>query len=156
DLANRKISETQVGAHFSAVAGATSLVDASGDVTTRFGYDALGNLVSTTDAAGATSFVYFDALGRTVAVAAAARQSTDPSRGGATLTPLTTFGLDVFGNTVRQTDFANGAVSASATGFTAGAASSADHVSTKVYDAHGHVIQSVDAEGASSFFSYDA
>jgi YD repeat-containing protein len=156
DLADRKVSETRVGVHFAALAGNTSVVDASGDVSTTFGYDAVGNQVSATDASGATLYTYFDALGRTVAVASPARQTTDPSRGGGTVIPLATFGLDAFGKTVRQTNLANGAQSAGATGFTAGAASGADQITTTVYDAHGNVIQTTDAEGGSKYFSYDA
>jgi YD repeat-containing protein len=157
DLADRKISETRIGAHFSELVDNNSVRDApAADVTTTFGYDAVGNLVSATDAGGNTLYTYYDALGRTYAMAAPARQSTDPGRGGAIVRPLTVLGLDAFNKTVRQTNLANGAASANAAGFTAGAASAADQMSVTLYDSHGNVIQSTDAEGASSYFSYDA
>jgi YD repeat-containing protein len=156
DLADHKVSETLVGVHFATIENNTSLRDASGDVTTTYGYDAVGNLVSTTDADGNATYTYYDSLGRTTAVAAPARQTTDAAHGNTVVRPLTTFGLDVFGKTVRQTDYFSGATSASASGYTAGAANAADKMSTSVYDAHGNLIQATDAEGNSTYASYDA
>ncbi len=156
DLADRKISATRVGTHYSELAGTNRVVDRSGDVTTTFGYDAVGNLVRTTDAAGNATFTYYDALSRTIAVAEPARQTAEPNRGGATVTPLVTFGVDAFGKTVRQTRWENSALSATATGYTPGAASAGDLISTTLYDAHGRVIQTTDAENRSTYSSFDA
>ena len=57
DRGNRKISETLTG-------------NATGSVSTLYGYDALGNLTSTTDALNNVSFTRYDAMNRVIATAA--------------------------------------------------------------------------------------
>ena len=151
DAANRKVSETRVDVAYSDPAA--TIVTLRGDLVTTYGYDAVGNLTRITDAAGATTFTWHDALGRTTAVAAPARASTPD---GAVLIPLTEFQRDAFGNVVAQTDRALGTQQASQAGYTPAAASSDDRLTVMQYDSHGHLIQSTDAMGVSQYRSYDA
>ncbi len=74
DAGNRKTSETRVNIEYSDPAAPT--VTVRGEIVTRYGYDAAGNLTRVTDAAGASTFTWYDALGRTTAVAAPAHAST--------------------------------------------------------------------------------
>ncbi|WP_459569053.1 carbohydrate-binding protein, partial [Cupriavidus sp. 8B] len=150
DRNNRKTGETRVGVEFSSAPDGTST---RGDVTTTYGYDAVGNLTRATDALNNSTYTYYDALGRTVAVAAPARNST---ANGASLTPLTVFRRDAYGNVVVKIDYARGAASASAGGFSVAGDSAADHVTLNQYDSHGNVIQTADANGVSHYLSYDA
>src|SRR6516164_2004277 len=55
DLANNKISQTQVNAVYSTAPDASATV---GNLTTTFGYDALGNSIRTTDALGNSTYTY--------------------------------------------------------------------------------------------------
>ena len=155
DRSNRKLSDTRENIEFSVAPDGTSL---RGDVKTSFDYDAVGNLTKTTqelgtaDGASLVTYSYFDALGRTTAVAA---PTIDGVAEGTTLTPLTVFARDAFGNVLVKTEYANGAVSADASGFAAGAASADDRVTVTKYDAQGHAVQMTDANGVSRFMSYD-
>src|SRR5581483_2773700 len=72
-----------------------------------------------------------------------------------TLTPLKTSSYDAFGNVVRTTEYAKGAVSADAASYGVPAADAADEITTNFYDAYGHVVRTVDPEGAAEFRSYD-
>ncbi|WP_440534032.1 Ig-like domain repeat protein [Variovorax sp. YR566] len=103
DLNNRKTSETRRNVEYSTASNGTST---RGDLTTSYGYDAVGNLTSTTDAKGATTYSYYDALGRVTAVAEPTRASTVS---GAAITPLTVFRRDAYGNVVLKTEYVNGA-----------------------------------------------
>jgi YD repeat-containing protein len=72
------------------------------------------------------------------------------------VTPLTTMSRDIFGNIVRQKRFANGALSAGVAGFDESASHTDDQLSYMQYDNFGHVLRSIDAEGKSSHYSYNA
>ena len=151
------------------------------DLTTTFGYDAVGNLTSTgtptgtgaSDAGAAFVYSYYDALGRVTAVASPVRSSP---AGHLSLTPLITFRRDAYGNVVEKVEYSNGAaavaesklVSTTATpGYTAGARVyvattdsggndvPVDHVTLSKYDALGHATQTTDATGTTHYFSYD-
>src|SRR5581483_2474206 len=58
-----------------------------------------------------------------------------------TLTPLKTSSYDAFGNVVRTTEYAKGAVSADAASYGVPAADAADEITTNFYDAYGHVVR---------------
>jgi YD repeat-containing protein len=103
DRNNRKTSETRKNVEYSVASNGTST---RGDLTTSYGYDAVGNLTRTTDAAGASTYSYYDALGRATAVAEPTRTSTVD---GSALTPLTVFRRDAYGNVVMKTEYVNGA-----------------------------------------------
>lgn len=120
------------------------------DLVTRYGYDAFGNLISTTDAAGNVTRSYYDLNNRTRAVAGPARAID----GNAAFVPLTEFTRDSFGNVTRQTERANGAAGIADVSYTT-SDSNADRISTSTYDSWGRVIQSTDALGNSQYFSWD-
>jgi YD repeat-containing protein len=150
DRLNRKTTETRVSVEFSTAANGTS---ARGNLSTTFGYDAVGNQTRVTDADGKSTYTYCDAVGRIAAVAAPTRNSTAD---GASLTPLTVFRRDAYGNVVVKVEYANGAASASGSTYTAGAASGSDRTMLAAYDSLGRNSHSTDANGASQYVSYDA
>jgi len=94
DKLGQKISETRVNVEHSEATygGVVNTTTQFGDLTTRYGYDAVGNLISTTDAGGNTTYTYYDALGRTIGIAEPARLSEDAS-GGALPTVSVTNGI---------------------------------------------------------------
>lgn len=65
DLNGRLTEETRKNVAYMSVDGTT----VTSDLKTRYGYDAVGNRTSVTDALGNTTYTYYDALGRVVAVA---------------------------------------------------------------------------------------
>ena len=177
---NRKTSETRVQVEVGVAANGAPAGRA--DLTTTFGYDAVGNLTSTGTPNGANvadksvAFVYsyYDALGRVTAVASPSRSSTVD---GSVLTPLVTFRRDAYGNVVEKVEYSRGATSASefkgisttaAPGFTAAprvyvAATDGqgndvpiDRVTVSMFDALGHATQTQDATGSTHFYSYNA
>jgi YD repeat-containing protein len=149
DKLNRKESETRVGVRYSAAADGTFT---TGNVITTYGYDAVGNQTRITDALENSTYTFYDALGRTRAVAAPTRSSTAD---GSSLTPLTVFHRDALGNVVEQVEYARGALSA-IDPVAAGADAANDRHTLTRYDALGHAVQTVDALGQSHFLSYDA
>lgn len=148
DGANRMVSETRVNVEFSDTQNGAS---ARGNLVTSYGYDAVGNRTRVTDAANASTYSYYDALGRVTAVAAPTRAG----EGGASLTPLTLYRRDAYGNVVVQIDMARGAAAANEAAFTPAAWDGADRATYSKYDAHGHAVQTTDANGASRFSSYN-
>lgn len=150
DRLDRKTQETRLDVEYSTAANGTST---RGNLSTTYAYDAVGNQTATTDAAGQTTYTYYDALGRVAAIAAPAHNSTLT---GASLTPLTAFRRDAHGNVTVKIDYASGAAVASAAGFVAGAASADDRRTLAAYDSFGRSIQTTNARGDSAFHSYDA
>jgi YD repeat-containing protein len=152
DQANRKTSDTRVGILYS-----TGGDNVRGDVTTEFGYDAVGNLTRTTqylnDGTMATAYSYYDALGRTTAVVAPSRTDTAD---GESLTPVTVYKRDAYGNVVEQIVRANGVASASESQYVLGAESALDRRTISVFDAYGRATQTTNAKGWSQYASYDA
>ena len=112
DQLNRKVTETRVGVEYFSVSGTTVSSPTVGNSVTTYGYDALGNLTSVKDNNNATTYTYYDVLGRTIAIADPSRDPGD----GTTLIPLTRLYVDVFGNVVQQVAYGGGAVSIPASG----------------------------------------
>nr|WP_282581100.1 LysM peptidoglycan-binding domain-containing protein [Ralstonia insidiosa] len=150
DQNNRKTSETRVNVEYSP---SDNGISTRGDLTTSYGYDAVGNLTRTTDAKGHSTYTYYDAMGRTVAVAAPVRANTE---NGIPVTPLSVFYRDALGNAVVKIDFARGAASASESGYVPGVATGDDHVTFNQFDSHGNLTQTTDAGGNNHYYSYDA
>ncbi|HSW22329.1 MAG TPA: RHS repeat domain-containing protein, partial [Burkholderiaceae bacterium] len=150
DSLNRKTSETRRDVEYTATPGDTRI---RGQLTTSFGYDALGNQTRVTDAAGAVTYTYYDALGRVAAIAQPARASTVA---GTSLTPLTVYRRDAHGNALVTIEYAGGALSASANTYAAAAPSSDDRATLASYDALGRNTQTTDAAGHSQYLSLDA
>jgi YD repeat-containing protein len=144
DQEKRLISETRLNASH-----VENGVAKSGNLSTSYGYDKLGRQTSTTDAVGSTTFTYYDALGRTVAVAKTqAPGFADIAAAGV---PLTEFKLDLLGNTVLRVEYAQGlAGEVNAAGYTAPtgamAADANNRVTATRYDTSGHAVATLDAE----------
>jgi YD repeat-containing protein len=150
DRLNRRTGETRVNVEFSTGANGTRT---RGNLTTTFGYDAVGNQTSVTDAASNATYTYYDALGRVEAIALPARSSTVT---GTSLTPLIGFRRDAHGNVVLKTEYFIGAYAATAAAYNAPTSGGGDRNTYSQYDASGHVKQTMDAVGAIVYFSYDA
>lgn len=150
DRLARKTQETRVDVEYSTAANGTST---RGHLSTQYAYDAVGNQTAVIDAAGQTTYTYYDALGRITAIASPTHDSTVS---GASLTPLTVFRRDAHGNVAVKIDYANGAAVADAAGFAAGAPSGNDRTTVAAYDGFGRNIQTTNAAGHSAFQSYDA
>jgi len=152
DRLNRRIGQTLYNVEYTTISG-TATATAIGNQLTAFGYDAVGNQTKVTDHNGATTYTYFDALGRTVAIA---EPSRDPGNAGA-LIPLVVMRRDAFGQLVEEVRYANGASEADDDGYVAGTAASGpsgDRMTRMRYDSHGHVVQLQDANGAQRHASY--
>ncbi len=154
DRLNRMTSQTLVNIQFSdGTNDAANGTRSRGDATTSYGYDAVGNRTSVTDALGGTTYTYFDAMGRTTATAEVSRNST---LDGSALTPLTEYRRDALGNVSEKIEYANSASNVGATGYTAGASNTNDRITLGRYDSHGNAVQNADANGVNHFASYDA
>jgi YD repeat-containing protein len=142
DRLNRKVSERLVGM-------VTSETPTGADHVTAIDYDAVGNQTRITTN-GVATYIYYDVLGRQIAIAAPAGDRGD----GTFLTPLTRMRRDAFGNLVEQIVYARGADTAtlSALTFTADAA---DRKTRFLVDSMNHVIETQDPEGNKRFASYD-
>lgn len=150
DALGRKLTETRQGIEYSDAPDGSST---RGAAITRYAYDAVGNQVRVTDALGGVTSTWYDALGRVIAVAAPARAVDDGSGAATSRTPLTVFARDARGNAVVTTEYALGAVAGTPNPL---APSGDDRNSFSVFDAAGHLLQTVDAVGAVISFSYDA
>ena len=154
DRLNRKSTETRLVDYSLADDGIVS----GHSLTSSWGYDAAGNVIRTTDAAGASTYREYDALGRLRAVIAPARSSTID---GSTLTPITEYSYDAFDNATVVAQRANSATGVSefagvwtATGVNgyAVAAAAGDRITRTMYDGGGHVVQVDDPMAATASF----
>lgn len=151
DALGRMVSETRVGVEYSGQSSASVL---RGDLKTTYGYDVLGNRTRVTDAKGASTYTYYDVLGRVAAIAEPTRSA---EVGGAALTPLTTFRRDALGNAIATIQHANGTsvVTETPTGFKA-TTSAQDRATFVRYDSRGNKIQTTDGNGKSTYASFNA
>jgi YD repeat-containing protein len=166
DKLNRKTHETQVNL-------VTHQLDAAltpnsrpnigvTSVTTRYGFDAVGNQVSVTanydTAASATTYTRYDVLGRIIGMAEPTRNRGDDT----SLTPIVLMKRDAYGNLVESTQFANSATLTVDNGIwtaeTLGSVISGDQNRTSrfYYDSHNHVTHSENARGDDEFAVYSA
>ncbi|MBF9265626.1 hypothetical protein, partial [Paracidovorax cattleyae] len=166
DVLGRKVVETRRGVGYARVnAGAADiggvLTDARDDLVTLYAYDALGNLLRTTDALGATTYQFYDVLGRVRAIVTPAVNIgvAANQQGAAPVSPLTEFRRDAHGNAVSTVQYAGGAsVSGDGRSYAANAAPGglADRTSYTRFDAQGHTLETIDAMGNSHYYAYDA
>ncbi|HWW72743.1 MAG TPA: hypothetical protein VN089_22590, partial [Duganella sp.] len=84
---------------------------ATGNLDTRYGYDALGNQNLVSDALGGNVYTYYDKLGRTIAVAKF--QTAGVAGVVAAPAQLTEFKLDILGNIALRIEYAAGAAGTS-------------------------------------------
>ncbi|QJW83455.1 hypothetical protein HK414_02675 [Ramlibacter terrae] len=147
DRLNRKTEETRVAVEFGATTDGKS---GTGDLTTSYAYDAVGNQTAVKDAAGGVTYTYYDALGRIQAVAAPKRDNA----AGDVIKPLTTFRRDAHGKVVVTTEYAAGAQSASLAGYETDTHRD-DRKTFASYDTLGRNVVTTDAAGHSQYLSYD-
>ena len=163
DRLNRKTTETRENVLHSTAGQALLGQSQRGNLTTSYGYDAVGNVTVTTDALGGKTYSYYDAMGRVTAVAAPTRATA--AGASTTITPVTLFRRDVYGNVVVTVELANGALGqvAEFKGVSDGTQlaglvgnfSTEDGQTFASYDLYGHVLQTTDAERHSTFSSYN-
>ena len=107
---DRQVTQILKSVQYTQITGsAGNLSESAGtpaDAITYYGYDALGNQTSVT-VNGATTYSYYDVLGRIIATIGPASNRGD----GTTVTPLTLMSRDVYGNLVAQTQYAAGVTS---------------------------------------------
>ncbi|MFC3908544.1 hypothetical protein ACFORL_05575 [Legionella dresdenensis] len=118
----------------------------TGDLTSFYQYDAVGNLIATTDPQGNTAYCYYDPSGQLIAKIAPLTQ-----KGRA----ATTYQYDSLGQLVETHQWAQGAANADETGYTLKAASAADIITHNRYDNSGQLIEKIDGNQHSTWFSYD-
>ncbi|CDZ78026.1 Cell wall-associated polypeptide CWBP200 [Legionella massiliensis] len=116
------------------------------DLTTSFRYDAMGNLTSTTDPLGYSSYCYYDALGQLVAKIG---PRTEAGRAA------TSYGYDGLGQLVELIRYEQGAQEADVNHYLV-QASVNDHHNRTIYDNQGKVITTIDAIEHEINYSYDA
>ena len=117
------------------------------DLVSRYCYDALGNLVSTTDALGNTAYSYYNESGQLIAKVGA---SVKAGRAA------TTYRYDALGQLVESRQWAGGAKEANESNFTLKGASADDVIMSDVYDKNGQLMSQVDGTGHTVNYSYDA
>src|SRR6185312_2646556 len=115
DQLNRKVAQILVGVQGEQMGGSGTNLTAtaeSGTAYTYYGYDKVGNQTSVTTnvtgngASAATTYTYYDVLGRVVATVGPTSAQGDSSTD--LVTPLTLMQRDVYGNLVAQTQVAGG------------------------------------------------
>jgi YD repeat-containing protein len=152
DLDNRKVSDTRVAMRY---VDTTTGLATTGDVTTTYGYDAVGNLTRSTDAQGASTYSFYDALGRVRAVVAPERSAM--VNGAMTaVTPLTAYGHDAHGNVLAKVEYAGGGVLSADKRSVSATASPQNRVTTTAYDRFGHATHITDALGYNHYASFNA
>lgn len=159
DLDDNVTTQTQVGVTYSTASDGTST---TGNLTTSYTYDVLGNVSSVTDPLGRVTYSYYDANGLLAATAGPASTSVVDGQ-TTTFIPLTTYVRDVNGNVTQEIEHGAGAASATTAGFTVAANTSAsesgvttdDRITTTIYDLLGRVITVIDPDGQSHYTSYD-
>jgi YD repeat-containing protein len=146
----RMTQETRVGAVISAA-------NSISDLVINYTYDATGNQTMAAIVGGVSTITYYDALGRTTAMA-----QVRPSGDNTTVMPVTLFRLDAYGNVLVRTDYAAGSSTAlvAATGTTVAAlptvtANAKDRTTVTSYDIAGHATKVVDANGKAAYTAYD-
>ncbi|MFC4312678.1 DUF6531 domain-containing protein [Steroidobacter flavus] len=114
----------------------------TGSTSVSYGYDAVGNRITST-VNNATTYSYYDALGRVVAIAEPRRLVAQAQ--GTSLTPYTEMFRDAYGNVVKQIEYA-GDVGAASTSVkptvSAGLANdSRNRVTLNRFDLHGRLVE---------------
>lgn len=117
------------------------------DLATSYTYDALGNLTSTTDALGFTTYCYYDSLGQLIAKVGPASQA-----GRAAIS----YAYDALGQLVAVTCYAKRVSYADEYEYVL-TGSSADDINTySIYDNQGYLITTIDGLNHAIHYSYDA
>lgn len=117
------------------------------DLTSKYAYDAMGHMISTTDPEGHTAYSYYNAQGQLTTKIGVAMPSGRAA---------TTYQYDALGQLVESHKWANGAQIADETQFRLNNASQADIIAYDIYDQSGHITQKIDGTGHVTQYSYDA
>lgn len=144
DLLDRKTGETRIAVEYSTGPAATTVV---GNLTTTYGYDALGNQVRTTNALGESTLTFHDVLGRVVAVAT-------PFQASNATNTLVEFKRDAHGNVVVKLEHNTPVVMDA--GYVPLPAAPTDRSTITRFDALGRELEVRDANDSTLFSSYDA
>ena len=151
DNNNRKVTQTRVNiSYFDAETGEAR----RSDLSSQFGYDAIGNQISSTDELGSTTYTDYDAQGRTIAIAKVQTGQSPGQRLAPAKSPLTVLRLDAHGNTLLRIDYANGAVSAQDHSALQADATQ-DRYTAMRYDNQGNLLSSINSELQQQHFAYD-
>lgn len=149
DKADRKLAETRHGVSFSAQPDGT--LAAGKEIRTSHAYDALGRQVRLTAADGAVTETFHDALGRVRAVA------TPPHGGiGGSTRPFTLNRHDAFGRLVATQALAGGMPADWTTRVNSLGGAAEDRTHLAEFDALDRTIRTTAANGAHTFYSYEA
>jgi YD repeat-containing protein len=129
-----------------------------GTQTTTYGYDAVGNRTRVTAQGGATTYTYFDELGRMVAMVEPTRLADqDRDFDGDSVTPYVEMRRDVYGNLAQEIRYRQSAVLVGDRYEAAGAFDpDADHSSLMLLDVYGRAKRTQDGAGAVRYASYNA
>lgn len=139
DGLNRLVGEHVHNVNYQSVTSGT-LNQHTATLTTAFGYDAVGNLITMTEANGSITGFEYDGLNRQTLQSSAAY--TDAN--SATVQQRTATAYDGLGNVLSETRLG-----------TNDSASSDDQITQFVYDDQGNVITQTNAEGHITQFYYD-
>jgi YD repeat-containing protein len=128
-----------------------------GTQVTTYGYDAVGNRTRVTAQGGATTYTYFDALGRMVAMAEPTRLADqDGGFDNETVTPYVEMRRDVYGNLVQEIRYRQGGQFIAGRYQAPGAVNPlVDHSSLMLLDVYGRAKRTQDATGAVRHASYN-
>lgn len=139
--------------------GGTGAAPVSRTATTRYGYDAFGDLTGVVDPLGRTTSLTYDALGRPTSV----RYPQLQAGGGTSVTPTRSLGYDGNGNVVTAVDERgqttaygydkrNRLITVTDPPAVAGAAAGVSHY---VYDDVGNLLSELDQTGAQTLHVWD-
>lgn len=149
DRLNRLRSEKLHDALYSTPSG-TDFTFSTGTIERFYEYDGVGNRIKVTEN-GASTFTYYDELGRIIGVAQPRRTQS----AGVEFTPYTRLYRDVYGNLVKQEQFAS---DAGVVGFEKPevASTGGDRITLFDVDKYGRTVRTQDAKGAQRFAAYTA
>ena len=124
------------------------------DAVKRYRYNKIGKIVATTYEDGSIAYAYFNARGDRIASTEVPRQTYDASYASVTLIPLTDFGVNCHGQTVRTTMYHQGTAAADLSALpTPKAPDDDDRVTQEFFDIRGLSARTIDAEGVTVTFT---
>jgi YD repeat-containing protein len=119
----------------------------TGDLTSSYSYDAMGNLTSTTDPLGYSAYYYYDALNHLIA-------KVGPPT--ATGRAATSYSYDSLGQLVETIRYAQGAKEADENHYLLKGESANDIINRSIYDNQGRVVTAINGLNHEINYSYDA
>ena len=160
DANGQKIIETRIGFVLQAVQldehNKPGLINLPAqDLTTHHEYNAVGQEIATTYEDGSQVLCYFNECGAKIAETGVARQSWDEAGNPITLIPLTSYGVNSFGQPITTTRYKQGTAKADILQVPTPIAPDAeDQTEARLYDVRGLMQALQDAEGHVKSFTY--